>query len=187
MAITSTKSVRQGNVVTVTVTSSLTGTVFYHWYVDGAYVASTQTPQYRFALDVGEQARVEIVDTNDANFDPIAGGPDAYPARRTIWWVRSLDADVVEYRVEESWDGANYTPIGSVPRNEEQWSYSLLTRRMHDMANQAQGWSWRVVPVDKAGNDGSTSLTMGTRVVRYPDAPGFELSYSAGTQRVTFS
>ena len=44
MAITGYSQVRSGNVTTVTAASDLTGTVYFNWYVDGAFVSVTTAP-----------------------------------------------------------------------------------------------------------------------------------------------
>ncbi len=181
--ITSYQTTRLGNVTTVTVTSDLSGTVYYHWYIDGAYVASTSVPMRAFHLADGDQVRIEVIDTNDPAFDPIAGAPTGWPARRTIWWVRSVDADVEQYRVEQKKDAGDWSAVATVFAVDGQWSYRLLSDRLCDLAD----YTWRVVPVDAAGNDG-TPIEIGPEtIVRTPDAPNFAISFDENTTKVTFS
>ena len=45
----------EGNVSTVTGTTNLVGTVYYHWYLDGVWVGMTTANYYSFVLAPGEQ------------------------------------------------------------------------------------------------------------------------------------
>jgi hypothetical protein len=183
MAITSYQQQRFGTLTIVTVTSDLSGTIYYHWYIDGAFIASTQSPMRSFTLETGDQIRIEVKDTNDADYDPIANAPDGYPARRTIWWIRSTDDDVVSYRVEQKKGAGDWTSIGIVQRNGEAWTYSLLSPRLDDL----NAYQWRVIPVDVAGNDGTARTVDAEDVVRTSDAPDFTISFDSGTAKVTFA
>lgn len=100
MAITSYAQAYHDDIVTVTVTSDLSGTIYYDWYRDGAYIGTTTTGSMDFRLEAGDQARIEVFDSNDPDYDPAANTPEEYPARRTLWWIRSLSSDVDYYRVE---------------------------------------------------------------------------------------
>lgn len=169
--------------MTVTVTSDLSGTIYYHWYIDGAYIASTMSPAYSFYLAEDECVRVTCIDTNNASYDAIANAPAGYPARRSLWWVRSIDSDVSHYRVEQNKDAAGWTEIGIVHHDDTQWSYSFLTEPLTDLSS----YQWRVYPVDAAGNDG-TVITLGAEtVVRTPDAPDFTISFDGDTDTVTYT
>ncbi|MCP4249172.1 MAG: hypothetical protein GY778_19175 [bacterium] len=191
MAITSTTvEYVSASVVQVTVVSDLVGAVFYHWYTDGAYVGMTTTSTRTFYIEPGEQVEIEAIDTLDVNFDPIANAPTAYPARRTVQWLRSLEADVAQYRVETTpWVGAGWVTVGTVYHDEAAWSYDLLTERLEDLTPIIV----RVVPVDGSGNDGTPLAfpvllgLFGEMVVRTPDAPNFTATYDGGTQKVTFA
>lgn len=183
MAITSYQQQRFGTVIIVTVTSDLSGTIYYHWYIDGAFIASTQSPTRSFILEAGDQVRIEVNDTNDADYDPVANAPDGYPARRTIWWIRSTDDDVANYRVEQKKGEGDWTSIGIVRRNGATWAYSLLSPRLDDLS----AYQWRVTPVDEAGNDGTAKTVQSEDVVRTPDAPDFTATFDSGTTKVTFA
>ncbi len=176
-------TVRDGNITTVTAVSNLAGVVYYYWYVDGTYVTRTTAPGYSFYLDEDDQARVDVLASNDPYFDYVANAPPGYPARRSIWWVRSTDADVKYYRVEQNKDAAGWVNIGLVSHDSTEWSYHLLSPRLVDLST----YQWRVIPVDEAGNDG-TALTLDSeKVIRCPDSPDFAYSYDGGTTKVTFS
>jgi len=182
MTITNYQITRLGVTVSVTATSDLEGDVWYHWYLDGLYQGVTTSPTRRFVLE-GEQARVEVVDTNDAAFDPYADPPESFPARRTVWWVRSLDSDVDHYRVEEKEGSGAWTTLGIVQHDASKWSYELVTGRLTDLTD----YEWRVIPVSKVGNDGSPVELAAERIVRTPDAPAFTIAYDADTDEVTFA
>lgn len=183
MAITSYSQVRDGNMTEVTVTSDLGGTVYYHWYVDGCYVASTTSPVKSFYLEVDEEARVEVLDTNDSAYDPIANAPAGWPSRRSLWWIRSTASDVDHYRVEQKKGVGSWATIGLVQHDDREWTYHLLTPRLDDL----ETYQWQVIPVDKAGNDGSALDFGSEKIVRTPDSPDFEISFNSGPTTVTFS
>jgi hypothetical protein len=183
MSVTLT-TVRFGNVTTVTAASTLSGIVYYHWYLDGVYVATSVESSHSFWLGTGEQIRIEVTDTLDPDYDPIANAPAGWPARKAITWARSLDTDVAEYRVEQQKDSGSWTTVGIIPHDATKWSYSLLSGRLTDLSS----YYWRVYPVDAAGNDG-TAITpvKGKDLVRRPDAPNFTISFDDGTTKVTFT
>jgi hypothetical protein len=183
MAITDTETVRIGSATLVTVTSDLSGTIYYHWYLDGQYVGISTDGTWTFYLDEETQARVEVVDTNDADFDVEAGNPVPYPARRKLWWVRSLATDVAKYRAELNQDGGGWETIGFVQHDERQWTYELLTGRLDDLLD----YDFRIVPIDTAGNDGTALDLDSETIVRTPDAPDFAVSFDEGTTKVTFT
>jgi len=170
---------------TVTVTTSLSSPVYYHWYRDGAHVGTTiDDPSYTFCVLPGEQAHIECVDTNDADYDPVAGAPsDEAPATRTLFWCRSLGTDVDHYRVEQQADGGDWTLLATIPHDDTQWSYQYQTPRLTDLT----AYAWRVVPVDQSGNQGTALALDAEDVVRTPDAPAFAATWDDGTQLVTFS
>lgn len=181
--ITSYNQVRAGQATVVTVVSDLGGTIFYHWFVDGAYVGRTAAPEKSFALDLADQARVDVVDTNDPDHDPLRNPPVGYPARRSIFFLRSTDADVDHYRVEQQKDGGAWSSLGVVHHDPAKWSYAFLTPRLVDLSTYA----WRVIPVDAAGNDGTAVSLSSEKVVRTPNAPKVTATFNAGAATVTFA
>ncbi len=183
MAITEQNISRIGDLVTIEVTSNLTPPVHFHWYVDGVPVAETSAGSYTFHVPLGDQVRVEILDTTDPDFDALANAPDGYPARRELFWVRNTDAAVQHYRIEQQQDGGDWTILARVWQRPGVWEQRCRTERLTDLST----YSWRIVPVDTAGNDG-TVLTIGPeKIVRTPDAPDFTVAFDDGTQKVTFA
>lgn len=185
MSITAYTATAFDGLITVTVTSSLSSPVYYHWYRDGAYVATTvDDASYTFRVLPGEQAHIECVDTNDADYDPVANAPTGEaPATRTLFWCRSLDTDCDHYRVEEQKDGGDWTLLATVPHADDQWSYEYHTARLDDLT----AYAWRIVPVDAAGNQGTALAMDAEDVVRTPDAPDYTIDWDSGTQLVTFT
>jgi len=183
MAITAYTVDRHGNVSRVTVASDLVGAVLYHWYLDGAYLGMTTSPSRSVYVPAGEQARIEVLDTLDPAWDPIANAPAGYPARRTVWWVRAIDADAATYRIEQRITGQSWTAIAAVSHQPGAWTYRAATPRLEDLAYH----QWQVVGLDALGNEIATPLGIARRIVRTPDAPAFGLSYDPGTQRITLS
>ena len=186
MAITNYSQIRMGGTVLVTVASDLTPDpdedLYYHWYLDGLFVATTLEPSYAFVLELNEQARIEVLDTLDPDFDPIANAPAGYSARRRLWWLRSLDTDVASYRVQQQIGAGEWTDIGSVNHGAA-WTYSFISPRLSDLTEH----TWRIRAVDRAGNLGDPIEVNEEKVVRRPDAPAFTVTFDPGTTRVEFA
>lgn len=182
MSITSVTQQRSGNGTVVTAVSDLSGTVFFHWYVDGLYVGMSTAGIYSFFLDQDDQVRIDVVDTTNPAFDPLASPPVGHPARHTIFFVRSKDADVVEYRLAQKKDAEADVDIARVNQRGE-WQHRLISPRLDDLSN----YKWTVFPIDAAGNEGTSREIGDKTVVRTPDAPNFAIAFDAGTSRVTFS
>ena len=183
MSITAYDQTRIGSITRIEVTSSLSGTIYYHWYVDGDWVASGTSPTYSLYLAADDQARVVCQDTNDADYDAVANAPDGYSARRTLHWVRSTAADVDYYRVDQKKAAGDWSAVGTVPQDTATWYHSFTTGRLDDLT----AYTWRIMPVDRFANDG-TAIDIGPEtIVRTPDAPDFELTFDEATTRVSFS
>jgi hypothetical protein len=172
--ITSQTITRIGEIVTVTVASSLSGTVYFHWYLDGQWSGRSTVGTRSFYLAAGEQARLAVQDTNDADYDYEANNPEPYPARRILWWIRSLATDVDYYRIDHRKDAGDWTAVATVPRDRERWDYQWTTGRLDDLTD----YQWRVVPVDTAGNDGTPVATVAETIVRHPDG----ITYTAALE-----
>lgn len=181
MAIVSFTATRSGNTLHLVAVSDQAGAVFY-WYLDGAFQQSTPTGLLTITLAAGEQARVTVLDRVGA-FDPIAGGPEAHPARRTVAWTRSLALDAAVYRLEQKVGTGSWDVVATVAATAALWEYRLVTDRLADLTDH----QWRVIPIDRYGNEGAAVTLAAERVVRYPDAPDFAATYDAGTGRVTVS
>ena len=181
--ITNYAQTRLRTITTITVTSSLSGLVYYHWYRDGAWIVRTKEPTYSFQLSATARAAIEVLDTVDPNWDGEANAPTAYPAARTLFWTRSTDTDVAYYRIEQDKDGGGYATIGKVFHVASEWSYRFVTPRLTDLS----AYTWRIYPVDAAGDDGTVLEIGPDTIVRTPDAPDFAIAYDAETDKVTWT
>lgn len=182
--ITSLSQVRTSTTTAVTAASDLGGAVYFHWYLDGGYVGMTTSGSRVLQMPQGERGRIDVLDTIDPDFDPVANAPAGYPSRRTLVFNRSLDAGVAGYRVEESIDaGGTWTAINLIAHNPRAWSYSMLTEELTDLGS----YIWRVVPVDQAGNDGTPANLASELIVRNPDPPNFTATFDPATTKVTLA
>jgi hypothetical protein len=182
MSITNYTTVNLGGTVQVLVTSDLVGVVHYHWFADGLYVGHTLAANKFFVLGDGEQLKIEVIDTLDPVYNVAAAAPLAYPARRTLSWVRSIDADVAYYEITEQAGTADPVVLGTVLANAKTWDYSYRTGRLTDLTT----YTWTITPYDAAGNAG-TPLVITELVVRVPEAPGFTATFDEGTTLVTIA
>lgn len=175
--------VRIGDVVQVAVTTTAANVAWYCWYVDGAFVAKTREPAMSFQLPAGDQARLDVIPTADENFDPIAGAPDGYPSRRTLWWVRSVAIDAAAYRIEQREGTGDWSTIAVVTHDAAKWDYAFVTDRLNDLT----AYTWRIIAIDAAGNEAAPLVIGPETLVRTPDAPGFAIVFDADTRTVEFT
>jgi hypothetical protein len=170
-----------GNIVTVTVVSSLSAPVYYFWYLDGNFVNETQTPTMVFVPSA--QTIITCIDSNDPGFDPIANAPAGFPATRTLFFVRSLDPNIGSYLLQQSENSGAWETIATVHDDPGTWSYQVTTGELDDLSQYA----WQVVPVDIYGNTGTPTALANELIVRTPDAPDFTFTFEQGSDQVLFS
>ncbi len=182
MAITSYTTTRVGRVTIVTVTSDLGGTIYYHWYADGSWLGLTTDPSITRVLDSANQEEIVAQDTNDADYDPIANAPVGWPGKQTLHWTAPADTDVDHYVVEQKKDAGSWVELGTVA-DDGSWSYTFQSPRLTDLAD----YTWRITPVDTAGNSGTPTTVGPEKIVRMPDAPDYEISFDPGTLKVTYT
>lgn len=186
MAITSLTQTRSGSGTTVSAVSSLSGTVFFHWYADGNYLGMSTSGSWTLFLDTDTQRRIDVVDTTDPAFDPFAAPPTGFPAFVTLFFVRSIASDVAGYRIEQirTTFGSVATDIAFVPQGLNEWSHLVVTPRLDDLIE----YDWKIYAIDRAGNENSTPLALKRRtIVRTPDAPRFSVAFDPGSTKVTFA
>lgn len=186
MAITSYIVTRLATATIVRVASDLSGTIFYHWYIHGAYVSLTMGTERGFTLADQERARIEVHDTNDPDYDAVANAPDGYPARRTIFWLRSSGWGLEpegRYRLEQKKGAGSWVAIGEVRQTAESWSFRMVTPVLDDLST----YTWRIISIDLAGNDGTALELDSEYVVRTPDAPDYTATFDPGTTKVAFA
>jgi hypothetical protein len=180
--ITSLTQTRFGTTTVITAQSSLTAATYY-WYIDGNYVGAGSSTTRTFVLASGDQARIDVLDSVDPNFDPIANAPQQFPAVRTLVFPRSMSSTIARYRIEQQINGGAWTVLGLVQDDPRAWLYSFVTMRLTDLTSYA----WRCVPMGASGNDGTPIALTAEQVVRTPDAPGFTAAFQAGSGQVLFS
>lgn len=176
---------RDGNLITAIATSMLSGTVYFHWYLDGVYVASTTTGRWSFVLEAEERVQVSVIDTTSESFDPVANAPEGFPARRTIRWIRATYDGIAWYEVSQTKIGDSPVVIGRVKHDERRWAYSLRTPILDDLAD----YSWSVMSIfgdNNEGNNQSIGGPNGETVVRTPDAPRFTITFEELSKKVGF-
>jgi hypothetical protein len=183
LPIVSYQIVRIGEISEVTVSTTLENVLAYYWYFDGCYVGKTSEPTKTFHIPTGEQFRLEVIPSTDANFDPIANAPAGYPSRRTLWWIRSLDTAAAGYRVEQREGSGDWTSLAMIPTTTEAWDYFLLTDQLKDLTE----YSWRITPLDAGGLAGTPIVVGPELIVRTPDAPNFSAEFDPGTETVEFA
>jgi plasmid stabilization system protein ParE len=177
---------REGNVITATATTMLAGRVFFHWYVDGAFVETTLAGSYSLTLEEGERVRISVIDTNSESFDPVANAPEGFPGRRTIRWVRATYPTAAAYDVYQQKGAGASEVIGRIAHDDRRWSYSFRTGVLDDLAT----YYWYVLTILDDGNEGNTKSIYpvgGEKIVRTPDAPQFTMTLDEGTGKVTFA
>lgn len=180
MTISSLTYQRSGTVTRAIATSTLVGALFV-WFLDGSWVGTTGTGTKDFVLQVGDFVRLEVIDTTNPAFDVVANAPAGFPARRSLWWVRSSDADVDRYLVEQSKDGGAYAAVAIVPQTVDAWALGWRSGRLVDLSSYA----WRITPFDVAGNAGTPLVIGPETIVRRPDPPAFVVTAAGG--HVTFA
>lgn len=182
MAITSLSVQRMGRLTTITAVSGLSGTVYFHCYIDGTWIGQNTTGVFYVTLDTNEQAQVDVNDTNSATYDYIANGPTVYSAKRTLFWTASADTDTWYYLIEQNKNAAGWTTIGRIYDNGN-WSFAFLTLKLTDLAS----YQFRITPYDLADNAGTAKTLAAETVVRVPESPKFTISFNDGTDKVTYT
>lgn len=181
MAITSESVTRIGEISLVEVVSSLSGTIYYHWYREGAWVGMTTEPRKYFRLEPGDEERIICQDTNDAAYDPVANAPVGYPARRSLFWTQPLLGNVRTFKVQEKKAAGDWTDRATI--RAAGWAYSWLSARLDDLTE----YTHRVLGVDEAGNEGPPLALDTALVVRRPDGVNFVYVYHVGPNQFAFS
>lgn len=181
--ITSIAQVQIGSTVEVRVTSSLTGTIYYFWYLDGNFVAETVDDSFAFYVTPGSQYQVGVLDSNDKNFDALANAPAGYPGTRMLFWIRSTDPLIASYQLQQQELGGEWVTIATVPDVSGQWSYQFQTAQLLDLTE----YEWQVIPIDLYGNAGTAVTLAEEIIVRIPDAPEFAFEFVQDVDQVMFS
>lgn len=147
----------------------------FYVYLDGVYATTLYQPWYQLELTPGEQVQFEVLDDTSA-------ASDAYPSRALLSWDASPDA-VTAYRVDE-YSGGVWTQVTLMQPAAGQTHFDWQTDPLADGSVH----TYRVVPVDDAGNDG-VSKQFSMTVVRRPDPPTVARTWSqiTGVMSAAFS
>lgn len=141
------------------------GTDTYYVWVNGALVGTTLEGSWTVQVGVGQVAAISV-------FDDAADFPaEWYPATATLRW-QGRPGDVV-YRVEY-WTGSAWSAITQVLADARR-IYHYETDTLAD----ATAYTYRVVPVDAAGRDGTAREFTGV-MCRYPDAVAVTVEWDSG-------
>ncbi len=182
MSITAYHIKRVGTSTLVTVDSDLSSPIFYHWYQDGQFVEMTRDNTKGFFLVPGSHSRIEVNDTNDADYDSLGNAPAGYPGSRLLGWCRSVAADVKKYKIEQRVDGGDWTQVAMLRHENRKWYYTWRTGFLTDLSE----YEWRIIPIDAFGNEGTALTFTAEKIVRLPDAPNFRNTYNESTDKLTF-
>lgn len=177
-------SVQQdGEFARVLVTTNLSGVVYYHWYLDGVWVATTRRPQREFVVPAGEQREIEVWTTRWRGFDGQRHPPETHAGHRVFYWLRAAASDIAKYLAQYKLGAGDWVTFRTVEHRPGQWQYQAETPLLDD----AGSYSFQVVPVDRSGNEG-TPLDLGTLVVvRRPDVTVYACTWDSGSGKVTFA
>lgn len=180
---------QNGSNVVVTITTQYDDTdapVRFHWWVDGQYVGFSNDPTRSFYVDPGDQLEISCLPCLYADFDPSLIPPRFWTGRRTVEWIGSTSSDIAYYLLQwttvVSPGESDWTTFGKVP-HDGRWSYRGVSPRFTEDAEV----QIRVLPYDFYENKGTALAFAADRIVTYPAIVNFTVSYSSGTQRVTYA
>lgn len=145
----------------------------YYVWRDGALVATTEASSMDFTLSAGEVLTVDVFD------DSADVQSNAWPGRLTLNWFDAGD-DVDYFRCEE-YSGGEWVERAQLSEDGRGY-YQWTTRFLEDVTEH----QFRIVPVGTNGNDG-TPQSFTCLMVRQPDTPDVDYSYSDATDKVTVS
>lgn len=155
---------------------------YLYWLVDGVFTARTVVPTLTLARPQACTLEALVSRSGELDVTRIINGRRPVPRWLTLFWVRPDEA-VEHYRLELATgeSGGAWTEFARVT-DDGSWSYRQETPPLDDLT----WYRFRVVPV-RNGNDGTPTEWAARRIVRVPNAPGFAVSYSAATGKVTFA
>jgi ribulose bisphosphate carboxylase small subunit len=142
----------------------------YRIYIDGVLQARQQDAFW----EIRPNQILEVLDTDDAVPSP------AFPAYLVLDWRVQDDAD--QYRIEQ-WDGEAWGAVATLAADHSRGAMAYYTSVLEDCTTH----TWRVVPIDAAGNDG-TAVQFVALLVRHPDVPSVSWAYNGsvtGTVTIT--
>ena len=156
----------------ISFSSSLEDPTFYV-YVNGKLYATTDQENIIITISPGETSENVYVEIFDSAGETPA---EVFPGRLTLHWKASSNTDY--YRIDECVD-ASWVERARVYDSGEEY-FSWKTRFLEDVTEH----TFRLVPLGTNGNEGG-ELILVCLMVRYPDQPELELTYSDATHKVT--
>lgn len=147
----------------------------YRVYIDGVKVSVQTANTFSLVVQPGVPAPIlEVLDRVEAVPQP------AFPGYLVLGW--NTDPDAVAYKVAylSAFSGwLEYATI-EVDLNKDFQSYS--TPLLDDETDA----SWRITPIDAAGNEGASAAVFSALIVRHPDVPNVSFTYDgSGPKTVT--
>jgi len=174
---------RAGARALVSVTTNLSGSVYYHWYVNGRWIGVTQRPQHWFHVqDERRQIEIECVATKWSRFDHELHRPLQYHGHPLVSWIRSASTDVAHYLAQYRQDAGEWTTFQQVRHVAGRWQYRVTAPLLAD----GSAYEFRVVPVNTSAVAGTPIVLDTVTVVRTPPVTAYVCTYDEDTDRVTF-
>lgn len=157
--------------------------IYYFWFIDGEFVTSTRSPEFSFYTLSNDEVAVFCVDDCSPNLDTDMFKPDEYPRRKVIYFTRSYEAGVKEYRIRQKKSGGSWVVIGWVIHKEDEHEYYIVTDPLDDLS----AYEFDITPYDIPGNPGTAKSISSKTHVRMPDSPVFVKTYNTTPDTVTIA
>lgn len=158
----------------ITWTSDLVDPTFYV-YRDGQLLGTTRAAEWVVRLAAGDRPVFEILDSDD---DTAPTATRGFPGFVTLGWYASTGSD--RYLIQEL-VGVDWTTRRTI-HDRGQGYFRWKSRFLEDVTTH----QFRVVPIGTNENTG-TAAAFSVLMVRHPDAPEVEITYSSGTGKLTIS
>ena len=155
----------------------------YHIFVDGKFYDTTTATEILIQLTETGRHWYEVFLSGPGNADEDLSAfiSDIPGCRAKLTWTASPAADIYRYKIY--WDsgaGGGLTYLAETDSTETEWISSVLDDGTY---------IFRVDPVDRAGNQTTSSSTVSVTIARYPNPPSDLAleSYNYSTQIASFS
>jgi hypothetical protein len=181
MTITTRTMQQIGDVAFAACTSSLPNPTYY-WFVDGIFRTKTTVPRYVVTVPAGAYHAVDVIDSTDSAYDPYAAETEQGAARRMVF-TPVAGTDATSWRVQQQPSGGDWSTVRTVHVRDGVHTYEVITPRLDDGAT----YTWRAVPYDAAGNDGTPVTVHTEAVVRKPEPVYWTGLYSSGSNSIAIS
>jgi hypothetical protein len=153
------------------VSSDISGAVFYVWK-NADLVCTSQGNRIVVSISSGETPVISVFDSATEKPENI------FPSRITLGWYKAADTET--YRIEK-YSGSEWVNVAEVKDISKQfyiWKSEIIS--------DGEEVQFRIIPVGRNGNDG-TAKVFNVLMVRVPDVPDVNYSYSSSTQKITIT